>query len=308
MDLEKIRVKKDLERMVINYRITGDITEEQSEKICNFIDGTIGGGNYPKPGRGEYKSIIQFPTKYTTPKKETNKDEGIDDHVNEKPAELKDRVINAPYGEALPIEIPDYREALQRDGLLLIRWEKRTSNEGTFYNVLWARSVIPRYTEWSGTIRPESMPYALPLDVDYGHYFHEKTRLVYAVQVAPENVLHGNIAEFTAYVESLKKAEMKDASGKPINFDYVFNFAAEKRERWLQRNRELVDIKLSARVINALNERQIFTLKQLKKLSIQELQKVRNIGKQTVIETLALLQQAGITLQEEPAELKREAE
>jgi hypothetical protein len=304
MDLQKIRVRKDLERMVINYRVTGDITEEQSEKLCFHLEQVIGGGNIPKAGRAEYKNIIQFPTSYTSPRKDNPKDAGIDDHVKDTASEEKQRRVYAPYGEVLPVGIPDFRQLLQRDGLLLIRWEKRTSSEGSYFNVLWARSIIPRYTEWSGKIREESVQYALPLDVDYSKYYHEKTRLVYAVQVAPENVLHGSVADFTAYVESLKNAGMTDASGKQINFDYVYNFAAEKRERWLLRNRELVNLKLSTRVINALNERQITTLKQLKKVTVEELRRVRNIGEQTVQETLALLKQAGITLQEEQAEQK----
>jgi hypothetical protein len=279
MDLQKIRIRQDLERMVINYRITGDITDEQSEAICNFIDTQIGGGEFSQPGTVG-RRIIPFP--------------GSD-------------IVNKSK-EKEPDDIPDLREALQRDGLLLIRWEKRTSCEGSFYNVLWMHTIIPRYTEWSGAVRLESIPYVLPLDVDYSDYFHKETRLLYAVQVAPENVLHGTTTEFTAYVQSLKDAGMKDASGKQINFDYVYNFTVEKRERWLQRNRELVDLKLSTRIINALNDMEIYTVKQLKNITVRKLQEARNIGKQTVIETLALLQQEGITLQEEAAELEIKTE
>jgi hypothetical protein len=62
MDLEKIRVRQDLERMVINYFLMGKISEEQSNRIANYVDDVIGGGCFPEPVR-EGK-IIAFPGVY----------------------------------------------------------------------------------------------------------------------------------------------------------------------------------------------------------------------------------------------------
>jgi hypothetical protein len=59
MDLQKIQVRADLERMVINYFLMEKISEEQSEKIVNYIDDVIGGGCFPEPDPGE--KIIYFP-------------------------------------------------------------------------------------------------------------------------------------------------------------------------------------------------------------------------------------------------------
>ena len=61
MDLQKIRVRHDLGRMVENYRATGDITEEQSALICGYIDSIIGGGFPPVPGQSEGLTVIPFP-------------------------------------------------------------------------------------------------------------------------------------------------------------------------------------------------------------------------------------------------------
>jgi len=300
MDLQKIRVRQDLERMIINYYLLNEISKEQSNKICDYIDITIGGGEFPKSAHEGYHSVIQFPTSYEGNNAPTvNKDEaGINDHEVQQGYE-KVEVINAPYGTALPDNVPDFRETLQRDGLILIKWEKRISDEGTFYNVLWVQSGTGRRnTEWSGELREEYIPYALPLDDNrYSNYFHKKTNLIYAVNVAPENVLHGPFSEFTEYVRNIKATGMKDAFGKKIDFEYVYNFAAEKRGRWLFKNHELLELKIPARVINILNGHQIFTVNQLKKLSIKKLQEARNIGNQTFIDTLALLEEAEITLQ-----------
>jgi hypothetical protein len=45
MDLQKIKVRQDLARMVYNYVLAGKLTEEQSDSITGHIDNTIGGGN-----------------------------------------------------------------------------------------------------------------------------------------------------------------------------------------------------------------------------------------------------------------------
>jgi hypothetical protein len=59
MDLEKIQVRQDLERMVNNYFLTGKLSLEQSRSITNHLNVVIGGGQSPKPEtRG---NIIHFP-------------------------------------------------------------------------------------------------------------------------------------------------------------------------------------------------------------------------------------------------------
>jgi len=56
MDMQKMQVRADLERMVYNYALMGIIENEAATKIVSFIGLTIG-GNMPEP-RGR---IIAFP-------------------------------------------------------------------------------------------------------------------------------------------------------------------------------------------------------------------------------------------------------
>jgi len=294
MDLQKIRVRQDLERMVTNYFLRGEISEEQSNQICTQLDRIIGGGFIPKPGRGDHAKVITFPMSLYKgkPEKENPPEEK---EAIEPP--VKSPKIYAPYGQALPEGIPDFREALQRDGLILICYQKLTSHEGTFYDVLWAQSGTKiRCTNWSGAIREECIPYVMPLDGIIDGYKNRDLRhslkIAYTVNVAPENVLNGPLSCFFEYVQSLKDAGMKN------NFDYVFIFAAEKRNRFLIRNEELVKLKLPARLLTFLDDREIHTIKDLQRLSIQDLQKIKHIGQVIVNDTIAILKKAGITLQE----------
>ena len=59
MDIQKIQVRLDLERMVINYFLVGKISKEQSDRIASYIDDVIGGGFFPKPAPGV--KVIPFP-------------------------------------------------------------------------------------------------------------------------------------------------------------------------------------------------------------------------------------------------------
>jgi len=208
VDFDKIKVRQDIARLVINYYLRGNITEDQSAKICDYIDSVIGGGNFPTPHREnrQGRSVIPFPTNYTGPKTGAEKKE------EEKP-EVETQEIYAPYGTALPEGVEDFREVLQRDGLVLICYQKLTSHEGIFYDVLWAQSnTRTRNTSWSGSVREEDIPYVLPMDAEYVYKYrewHEKQEIVYTVNVAPENALKGPFSDYIAYVQSLKDAGIK---------------------------------------------------------------------------------------------------
>jgi hypothetical protein len=123
-------------RRLCSYRLPSVVQRSQT----GFINRTLGGESIPKPRREG--NIIIFPTTYAG--------RGA---KRPEPEPEKPPVIEAPYGSPLPEGYTDYREALQRDGLILILWEKLTSEEGAFYNVLWAKSLEKRLTRWSGYIR-----------------------------------------------------------------------------------------------------------------------------------------------------------
>ena len=57
MNVQKLQVRADLERMVYNYALLGKIDNITADKIVSFIDLTIGGGDMAEP-RGK---IIAFP-------------------------------------------------------------------------------------------------------------------------------------------------------------------------------------------------------------------------------------------------------
>jgi hypothetical protein len=270
MDLVKLRVRQDLERMIINYRIRGDISEDQCDRLCHFIDTTIGGGEFLKPSVRKGPSVIPFPAKFTGAGPQLSEEEKREQEARRRALSE----IYAPYGEPLPEGVKDFRKLLQRDGLILICWEKLTSKEGTFYNVLWAQSRLDRRcTEWSGIVREERIPYAMPLDDDHRSYYYsdDKMTLAYTVTVAPDNILDGPLSDFSAYVKTIKSAGIKNSAGNKVNFDYIFNFTAEKKGRFMATNKQLIEIRLPARIITVLNDLEIYRLDQLKKTSIQRI-------------------------------------
>ena len=282
MDLQRIRVRQNLERMVINYFIRNEISEEQSNKICDFIDDTIGGGFLPQAHRSNGCTVIPFPTSYAGPE-------------TARPAAgqpVQAREIHAPYGEPLPEDVQDFRETLQRDGLALIWWEKLQGKEGTFYDVLWVKSSgNKRLTCRSGSVREEALPHVMPGDNDH-HWRKPEAVTVYTVKVATDDVLHGPFSEFPKYIQSLKDTGLKN------NFDLDFNFTLEKRNRFLERNKELIDLKIPPRLLNILDEAGMHTARELQKIPEKKLRSIPGMGEATINETIAILKKTGITVQQ----------
>ena len=67
MDMQKIQVRADLERMVYNYALLGKIDNEAADKIVTFIRLVIGNDDLPKQ-RGK---IIAFPRASPVPEEKT---------------------------------------------------------------------------------------------------------------------------------------------------------------------------------------------------------------------------------------------
>jgi hypothetical protein len=240
--------------------------------------------------------IIPFPTFYDYSYSVKNR---------EKTKEIKPIIINAPYGEPVPEGFQDYREALQRDGLALVCYKKLKILEerffipkGIYFEALWVKSNGPRYKAWSGLFLPEYVYNVMPYDYESYYKQEGKNVLEYIVNVAPENCQRCPLPEFTAYIESLKKAEIKNATGNKVNFDYVFNYGTEKRSRYVKKNIELIDLKFPAVVIKRLNEQKIYTLAGLQELSLEELSKMQSVGVKVIDKVKDCLGAAGITLKE----------
>jgi hypothetical protein len=100
MDLQKIQVRQDLERMVTNYFLMGKISREQSDMITHYVDDVIGGGCFPKLIR-EGK-IITFPGIYETIPSKTPEESNpprphIRDYLAEQGVHFRGNIVWALY-------------------------------------------------------------------------------------------------------------------------------------------------------------------------------------------------------------------
>jgi hypothetical protein len=215
-------------------------------------------------------------------------------HGEMKAAPAEPSVFSAPYGEAMPEGVADFREALQRDGLILIKWEKYDLKEGVFFNVLWAKSNgNRRLTQWSGAVREEELPYTSPADYDrFDYCLHDKNP-VYIVNVAPEAVLAGPPQEYLDYIQFLKDYGLK------IDFDYNFNWALEKRKNYLQKYSELIALQLPPRALKIFTDAGITRAKEIAAIPLNKLRNIPTLGAQTIQDTIDALKKHNIILQEE---------
>jgi hypothetical protein len=293
IDIKKISVRQGIERIVRNYFLMGAITEEQSNSICHCVNKTIGGGDFPQPVQVRGCSVIPFPTTYTGRPQLSAETKPKQEEKPQEPPQSKPEYY-APYGVPLPEGVEDFRETLQRNGLVLICYKKYQDSKGILFDILWAQScpLLKRIAYWSGTIRQEDIPYAMPITNNIKAQLPRDATLLYTVNVAPEGIDDAPLSEYRAYIQSLKDSGMKN------DFDYLFSIREQEHQRFLIKNKELLDIKLPSRVIRVLNDKDIYTIEGLKKLTVQELRETYSMGEKNVSEAIAALKQAGITLSE----------
>ena len=132
-------------------------------------------------------------------------------------------------GKPFPSGIPDYRPFLQRDGLILLSWDKRITETGERYTAYWVTSAgIHRfYASKSHTVedfflaRPHHKSYA----AEDGIEFYGQEAPAYIVHVAPElmktNPRHGELRP--AHIKTLKQ------QGSNVDFDYRYLLTMEKK-------------------------------------------------------------------------------
>jgi hypothetical protein len=77
MDMQKIQVRADLERMVYNYALLGKIDNDTADKIVSFIRLTIGGGDLPEP----CGKVIDFPVQIAGNSPNLRKQNAIPNHL-----------------------------------------------------------------------------------------------------------------------------------------------------------------------------------------------------------------------------------
>jgi hypothetical protein len=136
-------------------------------------------------------------------------------------------------GRPLPEGIHDFRPVLQRDGLILLAWDKHVSEIGERYTAYWVTSVgTPRFYA-SKSLFFEDFPSARPDHKSYaaedGIEFYGQKAPAYMVHVAPElmmsNPMHVELRP--AHINKLKFL------GSKINFNYKYLLKTEKKRKAL---------------------------------------------------------------------------
>jgi hypothetical protein len=134
-------------------------------------------------------------------------------------------------GNSLPSGISDFRPALQRDGLILLAWDKRFTETGERYTAYWVTSAgIPRFYA-SKPLLLADFQFANPDHKSYaaedGIEFYGQKAPAYIVHVAPDLMMsnpgHGELR--TAHINVLKNL------GSKVNFNYKYLLKTEKKRR-----------------------------------------------------------------------------
>jgi len=172
---------------------------------------------------GSRSNIIPFPALRIS--------KGCDSEISR----IKQPIVVLPYlatpGSALPPKIPDFRAALQRDGLILLGWDKRYAEKGELFTAYWVTSAgIPRFYA-SRPLLLADFPLANPDHKSYaaedGIEFYGQTAPAYIVHVAPDlmmsNPRHRELR--TAHINMLK------LQGSKVNFNYKYLLKTEKSKK-----------------------------------------------------------------------------
>jgi hypothetical protein len=134
-------------------------------------------------------------------------------------------------GSSLPFGISDFRPALQRDGLILLGWDKRFTETGERYTAYWVTSAgVPRFYA-SRPFLLADFPFAKPDHKSYaaedGIEFYGQKAPAYIVHVAPDlmmsNPKHRELR--TDHINMLKNL------GSKVNFNYKYLLKTEKSRK-----------------------------------------------------------------------------
>jgi hypothetical protein len=152
---------------------------------------------------------------------------GVDAPVQYKTAP---NVILARPGEEMPMAIPDFRSQLQRDGLILLSWDKKLDMNGAIYTAYWVTSSgIHRYYA-SPALRLNDFASAMPNRKSYaaedGIDFYGDPDPLYMVHVAPELMMSSRekISQRPEHIKKLK------SMGVSVNFDYIYLLKTERNK------------------------------------------------------------------------------
>ena len=149
--------------------------------------------------------------------------------------QTEQKQTSAPFiatpGKQLPGGIPDFRPVLQRDGLILIAWDKRKTEMGDRFTAYWVTSTgIPRFyasKPYAAKIFPTARPDHKSYAAEDGIEFYGQKAPAFMVHVAPElmmsNPQHGELRH--NHIKVLKE------QGITVNFDYKYLLTKDKNRK-----------------------------------------------------------------------------
>jgi hypothetical protein len=207
-----------LETQII--KIAGQLYEIEKEPPVKKQGAETG-----RPGEEKKSNIIPFPGPFNKP---------VPSEIAgpRKPTRLSYQVpILARPGELLPLCIPDFRLALQRDGLILLSWAKKHTEMGDRYTAYWVTSQgINRYYASEET-SVENFIFAVPVRKSYaaedGIEFYGQDNLAYIVHVAPELMINNRQPE-DKRPEHIKKLRIL---GMKADYGYRFLLTRERKRK-----------------------------------------------------------------------------
>jgi hypothetical protein len=179
MNLEKIKVRNDLKRMVYNYVLAGKIGDSQADQITGFIDNAIGGGELEL----ETGKVLNFPGEWQGREPPVRKPE-----PPPKPEEKEVKVFRVMPDEAFPEGEIDLRKILLRNGLILYGWEHWTDfkhldcgtwqSMGSAYRVHWVSYADRCFHYQSGITLEKEIYEVMPLyrGENFGYVGHSVRR------------------------------------------------------------------------------------------------------------------------------------
>ncbi|GHV07602.1 hypothetical protein FACS189485_18180 [Spirochaetia bacterium] len=219
MDLQKIKVRQDLARMVRNYVLAGKIDESQEYKITSFIDFAIGGGELSE--ETPTGKVFYFPGEW--------QEEEAPKQPEYKPPQKKEKEIrnyqvmpDEPFPE---IGESDLRKVLQRDGLILQGWEHwidfkyveygAWKSLGSAYRAHWIASSDKHFQYQSGIVLEGEIYEAIPINrggsfcASFNHARRQGTGEYLSGAELPDSVVYTLLGRHTFeirdYIEKYKE-------------------------------------------------------------------------------------------------------
>jgi hypothetical protein len=224
--MDRAKTLKDLSELAHNLenqfiKIAGQLYEIEKESSGKKPDSETGA----RAWKERKSNIIPFPGAFTgpVPSEAAGRPE---------PGRFSYQVpILARPGEALPRSIPDFRLALQRDGLILLSWAKKHTEMGERYTAYWVTSQgINRYYA-SEDMDAGRFASAVPVRKSYaaedGIEFYGQDKLAYIVHVAPDLMISGRQAgdKRSEHIKKLRTLGMK------ADYSYRFLLTKERKKQ-----------------------------------------------------------------------------